>query len=79
MTTEKRKRRNYTEDFERDAVTLMAERGDKIPEAIQSLGINDWHPVDPKGGVVVDHYRGGVKTRCCPQRGRKHGCLEGGR
>ena len=41
MTTEKRTRRNYTEDFKRDAVTLVTEQGYKIAEAARSLGIND--------------------------------------
>ena len=41
------------------------------------------HPVDAKGGMVVDHHRGGVDTRRRPQRGidvaRKHGGLKGSR
>ncbi len=41
MTTEKRTRRNYREDFKRDAVTLVTEQGYKIAEAVRSLGIND--------------------------------------
>ena len=41
MTTETRKRRNYTEDFKRDAVTLVTEQGYKTSEAARSLGIGD--------------------------------------
>ena len=41
MTTETRKRRNYTEDFKRDAVALVTEQGYKPSEAAQSLGIGD--------------------------------------
>jgi transposase len=39
MTTETRKRRNYTEDFKRDAVALVTEQGYKSSEAARSLGI----------------------------------------
>ena len=41
MPTEKKTRRNYTEDFKRDAVALVAEQGYKVSEAARSLGIND--------------------------------------
>jgi transposase len=41
MTTETRKRRNYTEDFKRDAVALVTEQGYKVSEAGRSLGIGD--------------------------------------
>ena len=41
MTTETRKRRNYTEDFKRDAVALVTEQGYKPTEAARSLGIGD--------------------------------------
>ena len=41
MRTEKRKRRNYTEEFKRDAVALVAEQGYKPSEAARSLGIGD--------------------------------------
>jgi transposase len=41
MTTETRKRRNYTEDFKRDAVALVIEQGYKPSEAARSLGIGD--------------------------------------
>ena len=41
MTTETRKRRNYTEDFKRDAVALVTDQGYKVSEAAQSLGIGD--------------------------------------
>jgi transposase len=39
MTTETRKRRNYTEDFKRDAVALVTEQGYKVSEVARSLGI----------------------------------------
>ena len=39
MTTETRKRRNYTEDFKRDAVALVTEQGYNPSEAARSLGI----------------------------------------
>ena len=39
MTTEKRKRRDYTEDFKREAVALVTEQGYKISEAARSLDI----------------------------------------
>ena len=41
MTTETRKRQNYTEDFKRDAVALVTEQGYKPTEAARSLGIGD--------------------------------------
>ena len=41
MTTEKRTRRQYTEDFKRDAVALVTDQGYKVSEAARSLGIND--------------------------------------
>jgi len=41
MTTETRKRRNYTEDFKRDAVALVTEQGYKPSEAAQSLSVKD--------------------------------------
>ena len=41
MTTEARKRRNYTEDFKRDAVALVTEQGYKTSVAARSLGIGD--------------------------------------
>jgi len=41
MTTETRKRREYTEDFKRDAVALVVEQGYKVSEAARSLGIGD--------------------------------------
>jgi transposase len=41
MTTETKKRREYTEDFKRDAVALVIEQGYKISEAARSLGIGD--------------------------------------
>jgi len=39
MTPEIRKRRNYTEDFKREAVALVTEQGYKICEAARSLDI----------------------------------------
>jgi transposase len=39
MTTEKRKRSNYTEDFKREAVALVTEQGYKISEAARSLDV----------------------------------------
>jgi transposase len=39
MTTVKRKRSNYTEDFKRDAVALVTQQGYKISEAARSLDI----------------------------------------
>ena len=41
MTTETRKRWNYTEDFKRDAVALVTEQGYKPSEAARSLGVGD--------------------------------------
>ena len=41
MTIEKRTRRKYTEDFKRDAVSLVTEQGYKVSEAARSLDIND--------------------------------------
>ncbi len=41
MTTEKRTRRQYTEDFKRDAMALVTEQGYKVSEAARSLGIGD--------------------------------------
>ncbi len=48
MTTEKRTRRKYTEEFKRDTVSLVTEQGYKISEAARSLDIGDnllwrWH------------------------------------
>ena len=40
MTTEKRKRSNYTEEFKREAVALVTDQGYKIAEAARSLGVN---------------------------------------
>ena len=41
MTTETRKRRNYTEDFKRYAVALVTEQGYKVSEVARSPGIGD--------------------------------------
>jgi len=41
MTTETRKRRDYTEEFKRDAVAPVTEQGYKPSEAARSLGIGD--------------------------------------
>jgi hypothetical protein len=39
MTTEKRTRSNYTEDFKREAVALVTEQGYTIAEAARSLDV----------------------------------------
>lgn len=39
MAKEKNRRRSYTEEFKRDAVTLVTEQGYKYAEAGRSLGI----------------------------------------
>ncbi len=41
MTTEKRTRRKYPEDFKREAVALVTEQGYKVSEAARSLDIGD--------------------------------------
>lgn len=41
MTTNRRTRRKYTEDFKRDAVALVTDQGYKISEAARSLGIHE--------------------------------------
>ena len=41
MTTETRKRREYTEDFKRDAVALVTDQGYKVSEAARSLGTGE--------------------------------------
>ena len=41
MTTEKRKRREYTEEFKREAVALVTEQGYKPSEAARRLGIGN--------------------------------------
>ena len=40
MTAETRKRRKYTDEFKRDAVSLVTEQGYSVAEAARSLGIN---------------------------------------
>ncbi len=40
MTTKKRQRRNYPEDFKRDAVALVTEQGYSLAEASRSLGVS---------------------------------------
>lgn len=40
MTTAKRKRNNYTEDFKREAVALITEQGYKVADAARSLDVN---------------------------------------
>ena len=37
MTTDRRTRRKYTDDFKRDAVALITEQGYKVSEASRSL------------------------------------------
>ena len=39
MTTKNRQRRNYTEDFKRDAVALVTEQGYSLANASRSLGV----------------------------------------
>lgn len=41
MTTQKRTRRKYTEDFKREAVALVTEQGYRLSEAARSLDIGD--------------------------------------
>jgi len=41
MTTQKRTRKNYTEDFKHDAVALVTEQGYRVSEAARSLEIGD--------------------------------------
>jgi transposase len=41
MTTEKRKRRRYTEDFKREAVALVTEQGYSVAEAARSLEVGE--------------------------------------
>ena len=40
MTTEKRSRRKYREEFKREAVALVTEQGYKLAEAARSVGVN---------------------------------------
>ena len=40
MTTEKRSRRKYSEEFKREAVALVTEQGYKLAEAARSVGVN---------------------------------------
>ncbi len=40
MTTEKRVRRQYTDEFRREAVALVTEQGYKLSEAGRSLDVN---------------------------------------
>ena len=41
MTTVKRKRRRYTEDFKREAVALVTEQGYSVAEAARSLDVGE--------------------------------------
>ncbi len=41
MTTERRTRRKYTDDFKRDAVALITEQGYKVSEASRSLDVGE--------------------------------------
>ena len=41
MTTQSSKRRNYTEDFKRDAVALVKDQGYTVSAAARNLGIGD--------------------------------------
>ena len=40
MTTEKPVRRNYTEEFKREAVALVTEQGYKLSDAARSVNVN---------------------------------------
>ena len=40
MTTEKRVRQQYTDEFRREAVALVTEQGYKLSEAARSLDVN---------------------------------------
>ena len=40
MTTEKRSRRKYSEEFKREAVALVTEQGYKLAEAARSVDVN---------------------------------------
>ena len=41
MTTEKRKRRKYTDDFKHEAVALVTEQGYSVAEAARSLEVGE--------------------------------------
>ena len=41
MTTERRTRRKYTDDFKRDAMALITEQGYKVSEASRSLDVGE--------------------------------------
>ena len=41
MTTEKRKRRKYTDDFKHEAVALVTEQGYSVAEAARSLDVGE--------------------------------------
>jgi transposase len=41
MTVEKKRRRKYTEEFKREAVSLITEQGYRTTDAARSLGINE--------------------------------------
>ena len=41
MTTQKRKRRRYTEDFKREAVALVTEQGYSVADAARSLDVGE--------------------------------------
>ena len=40
MSTEKRQKRTFTEEFKRDAVALVVDQGYSVAQASRSLGIN---------------------------------------
>ena len=40
MTTERQARRKHTEEFKREAVSLVTEHGYKLAEAARSVGVN---------------------------------------
>ena len=41
MSTEKKQKRTFTEEFKRDAVALVVNQGYSVSQASRSLGIND--------------------------------------
>ena len=41
MTTEKRKRRKYTDDFKHEAVALVTEQGYSVAEAARNLDVGE--------------------------------------
>ena len=63
MTTEKRQRRSFPEDFKREAVALITEQGYSVAEASRSLDIHEnvlrkwrarFEQDDPNAGLSSD-------------------------